>query len=962
MAGQADYVETVRIVIDQTQFTQSLRTAEKNYKDMLARLKALQNVSVKISATNDATKSVTALQSQLKTLTSGTHTAKVAVSGNAAKSLTSIQNQIKGLARAVTIPLHVAGAVGGAVTSMAGLAVEGGLTAGLAASAKGAIDYGKELNQVRNNTTLTGEETALLGRNVNEMAQKFGLATPGLMDSARQIMDLTQNAESMNGILAIASETAASTGASVADTGRLLAGVMHQYGLDMSTAATAQQRLTDVQANATQTMGVLHLAAALGNLTMEQFSAESGTAIALGSSLGISLEQVAGGLATLTRNGFDAAVAQTQMRGLMSGIIKPASDTEKLLGQLSKTTGVDLVHAFSAAGVAELGIPGVLDKVNQASKALNLTKEEQVQLWTHLIPNIRGELAGILLSGKASADYRDILATLSDKQKTGTFVAQAWANTQEQPATKLQQLEQRVAAVGRTIGAFLVPWVMKAVDWFEQWAPWAIAAAAALGVKLLPYVKDVAAWLGNLWSAGMQALDWIGKFLTWVLAGVNWLRQHNDALGAVAIGASILGTAFAILEVRAIAASIATAGLTVKQWLLNAAILANPISLMVMALVGLGVAFAWVYTHSKTFRKNTAWAIDFVGTSFSNLGTLVSTNGDLIKNVLLVAAGPIGWFALIWKLNLGNIQGLLGNFGSFVVGLFNVVTTWISQNGDIIRNILLALGGPLVWLAAAWQTNFFGIRDTVNNVVTWIGTKLNEFFEFIMDIGVKVGVVDKDWRTSWQGMKTSASDALAATSATVGQHTAAIGAKISVLGSTARGVGGAFNEFGIDAINSVKTISGEVQASGTGLPDITVPSVMPGAGDIAAIQAKLAALNASAASGGSVDINAQLAALGLTPPNATAVAHVWKPVGSSTADGIVDGMAASQEDVARGSKLLADITAQSARDALGTVALSSVRSHWDGHRRRSSEGLARRRKSSDRRGWRSRRTHSQHHA
>ena len=79
------------------------------------------------------------------------------------------------------------------------------------------------------------------------------------------------------------------------------------------------------------------------------------------------------------------------------------------------------------------------------------------------------------------------------------------------------------------------------------------------------------------------------------------------------------------------AARAATIAWTAAQWLLNAALTANPIGLVVVAIGALIAGVVLAYRHSSTFRAGVQslweWLRKFIG--FTPLGALITNFGDL---------------------------------------------------------------------------------------------------------------------------------------------------------------------------------------------------------------------------------------------------------------------------------------------------------------------------------------------
>jgi hypothetical protein len=128
-------------------------------------------------------------------------------------------------------------------------------------------------------------------------------------------------------------------------------------------------------------------------------------------------------------------------------------------------------------------------------------------------------------------------------------------------------------------------------------------AQAALGEKLAP------AYLVAL-NAVNQAITGITAFLDVVgrIAAVVW--QWRDAVVAVGVVLGILNAqtiafnvAAALTLIRIAAVNAATTAWTAVQWLLNAALTANPIGLVVAAVAALVAGVIIAYNHSETFRR-----------------------------------------------------------------------------------------------------------------------------------------------------------------------------------------------------------------------------------------------------------------------------------------------------------------------------------------------------------------------
>jgi hypothetical protein len=120
-------------------------------------------------------------------------------------------------------------------------------------------------------------------------------------------------------------------------------------------------------------------------------------------------------------------------------------------------------------------------------------------------------------------------------------------------------------------------------------------------------VGDLASGIFNLWIPAMKS-------------AVTWLKTTRVATLATAAGQHI-----------AAAASKVWAG---AQWLLNAALTANPIGLVVIAIAALVAAIVWIATQTTWFQDLWAW-------TWSKIGDPVKDAWDWIKSM---GENLVGWF------------------------------------------------------------------------------------------------------------------------------------------------------------------------------------------------------------------------------------------------------------------------------------------------------------------------------
>jgi phage-related protein len=301
----------------------------------------------------------------------------------------------------------------------------------------------------------------------------------------------------------------------------------------------------------------------------------------------------------------------------------------------------------------------------------------------------------------------------------------------------MSMVRDLMPALGRVLQN-LAPLLPSLVNQFKSWASGLSAVAPHLAtlvtrlVSLAPLILGVtlavkgigAAML--LWQTGMAAVS--------IAQGV--------LAAATGAGTAVLGTnaiAMTAYRVAALAGSAATAIATGAQWLLNAALDANPIGIVVLAIAGLVAGLIYAYNHSETFRKVVQAAWQGIKVVVGAVWDWLSTNvfPALKQQWQLIGQGAMWLWNNAIKPAWEGIKTAFGGAWDFVSGIFDkfktgweVLKTGVVGAADAIKNgVKGAFSGladiikaPLHALGTFLQaipTEVFGIAvpgaDTLNN-------------------------------------------------------------------------------------------------------------------------------------------------------------------------------------------------------------------------------------------------------
>lgn len=323
------------------------------------------------------------------------------------------------------------------ITAFKGIAV--GAAAISAAFASFAIDAVKKA---------AAFETAML--NVNSIAKLTPAAFSELQKSVLELSKtLPQSGETLaQGLYDISSSgfageeglkvleaAAKAASAGLAQTSESAAGitaVLNAY----SFSADEAQRVSDI----------LFKTVDRGVITFPELAENIGKVTALSAPLGVSLEDVAAGLAVLTKNGIDAENATTQLNAIMQAVLGPTAKATKIAKQL----GID----FTATGLRTKGLNGFMADLIKKTGGSN-------EVIAELLGDARAIRGAFVLAKNGGAQFNEEL----DLMKNSAGATDTALSYQKQGlAYQLGILGNNFDAMSIELGQKLIPSLNKLVE------------------------------------------------------------------------------------------------------------------------------------------------------------------------------------------------------------------------------------------------------------------------------------------------------------------------------------------------------------------------------------------------------------------------------------------------------------------------------------------------------------------
>ena len=426
----------------------------------------------------------------------------------------------------------------------------------------------------------------------------------------------------------------------------------------------------------------------------------------LGGVAGVAAGEIAALGSTLAGMGVQEDVAATGIQNFMLALTAGASATKKQREML-KDMGLE---STAVAKTMQSDATGTMLKVLESVK--RLPKHEQAAALAELFGKE---------SIKAIAPMLTQLDTLKENfQKVGDSTRYAGAVEQEYAtraattANQLQLTKNRAAAMGIALGNVMLPALN---DTLAAITPWlnglsgltknypGATKAIVMGVGALVLFKIAAiagAYVMTFIKGGLLAMR--GALLA-VRAG--WMLHT----GAMVAGTNAGRAAFVISKV-----------LTAAQWLWNAALAANPLALVIIAIVALVAAGIMLYRNwdAVVAGGKALWA-DFTA-------WLSALWGNMVGGAIALWTDLMGWLSALWSSIVAGAQSAWGTLTAWLS------TLWTSITGTA---------------AMAWQALLAGVNTlwaSLSQTIMTLGMQLPQQFadlgSFLVD-GIIGGITGK---------------------------------------------------------------------------------------------------------------------------------------------------------------------------------------------------------------------------
>ena len=511
--------------------------------------------------------------------------------------------------------------------------------------------------------TLTGNTGAaaaadfgLFKDTVKQVSNEFGIAQDVLTNGLYNAISAGVPKDNALTFLQVASQASI---AGVTDVNTAVDGlstVINAFGLNASEAqAVADSMFTAVKGGKTT----------FGELSSSMFQVGPAAAAA-----GVSFEEVNAAVATLTAAGTPTSVATTQIKSALVALQRPTENMNKLFN--------DLGYESAQMAIEQEGLQFALGAVTDYADGNN------------------GKMIELLGSIEAVSAVQVLAGTGADK-----FTAELLAQGEAAGSTgaAFEELDATRSAERNKVA-------------FEN-------LTLAIGTALLPVAVGLTDFLQNSFVPFMEntlvpAFETVSSFITEdfvpaIVAISDWVKGNIPTI-ATFIG--VLGGLLVIFN----AATIATKLWSIAQVFLNATLLANPMTLVAIAVAALVAGIVYLITQTTFFQDTWAAVVEFATTAWQGFADFFMGIGEAIGSFFTDFVTNISDG---WQKTTEGLGQAFEKFAGFIGGIWDGFKEGFSSivNGftELFENV------------------FNGIGTFIKGVVNGYISMFENFINFVID-------------------------------------------------------------------------------------------------------------------------------------------------------------------------------------------------------------------------------------
>lgn len=463
-------------------------------------------------------------------------------------------------------------------------------------------------------------------------------------------------------------DLAAAGGTDLARTADIVSDNLTAFGLDAS--------------QSTHMADVFAVTISKTNTNVEMLGETMKYAAPVAKAFGVSMEETSALAGMMANSGIKASQAGTALRSGFLRLSGTSSKSTKAMDEMGLSVSEATAQQLEAkAALESLDIamndtegPRKMGAIvrDLAEKTKYMGKEQKLATIGAIFgTNAASAWVSVLDQGP------DVLDKLTGELENSDGAAKQMAETMQATAQgSLVRLQSATESVAISIGATMLPTLADMGDALADGAAWLAKVAGEHPVLVEWTIKLGAAVMGMV--IAYKATKFI-YYEIMALKEAYVLLTNTERLAT-------LRAAFAqgVLRAKMMAAAIWAKGLAVAQWALNLAMSANPIALVVIAVIALIGVFVLLYNYAEEIRaffvslweSPTVAVLAFLG---GPVGWLIYATIGIIANWEKVKE----WFVLLWE----DPKTALSQFVDWIYSKLGGVFNWIGEKWDWVKSV-----------------------------------------------------------------------------------------------------------------------------------------------------------------------------------------------------------------------------------------------------------------------------------
>ena len=610
------------------------------------------------------------------------------------------------------------------------------------------MNFESSMSKVKAVSKASSEDMAKLRDKAKEMGASTKFSATESAEAFNYMAMAGWKTEDMLGGIDGIMNLAAASGADLATTSDIVTDALTAMGY----SAKDSGRLADVMAAASSN----------ANTNVEMMGGTFQYVAPVVGALGYSMEDTAVAIGLMANSGIKAEKAGTAMRSWLSRMAAPTKESGE---------------AMAALGLSITNADGTMKPLSQNMQELRekfkgLTEEQKAQYAKSLAG--QEAMSGLLAIVNASEDDFN---KLTDAVANSNGEAKRMADTmQDNLGGDITTLKSKIEGLQIQIFEKLSPYLRTAVDFISK----IVDAAGRAFEKMKPYIDGVFDILGEFAQVLGKVFGIIKPYLKKFLGFLSNAARHSKILKPLIVAVVSALATFAGLMTVVVVINLIRKAMSI----LFATMMANPIVLIISAIVGLAMALIYAYKHSEKFRNivNGAFngikvvvkaVIEFIVNLFKNAVTWITTAWNdvttffsvLWEGVKAVFFGVIDFFVSIFKgayegvtLAWSSIVSFFSGLWDGIVAIFSAVVGFFVSFFELeYRGATNMWNGITGFFSGIWNgivavfsgvAGFFtGIFQGAYNNIVAIFSGIGSFFRGLWDVisgafsslGTKIG-------------------------------------------------------------------------------------------------------------------------------------------------------------------------------------------------------------------------------